>query len=49
MKCSICNKKIEKTFLNKIKGAYIIKNSKRHAVCSECQKKYKDNISQKIE
>jgi hypothetical protein len=35
MKCSICNKEIEQTFLGKIKGTYI----KGKPVCSECQKK----------
>ncbi len=35
MKCSVCGKKIETTFLGKIKGTYI--NGK--PVCSECQKK----------
>ncbi|MBW2989169.1 hypothetical protein KY358_02515 [Candidatus Woesearchaeota archaeon] len=35
MKCSICGKKIEKTFLGKIMGTYMGKKP----VCSECQKK----------
>jgi hypothetical protein len=34
MKCSKCNKKIEKTFLNKIKGTIV----KGKAICSLCQK-----------
>ena len=40
MKCSICSKKIETTFLNKLVGTYM-KNEKgkRKPVCSECQKK----------
>jgi DNA polymerase II large subunit len=36
MKCAICNGKIEKTFLGKIKGTYI----KKKLVCSDCQRKY---------
>ncbi len=41
MKCSICNKSIETTFLNKILGTYVKdKNGKLHAVCFECQKKF---------
>ncbi|MBC8495235.1 hypothetical protein H8D36_03720 [archaeon] len=41
MKCDICGKKIEKTFLNKIVGSYM-RNSKhkKKVVCPECQKKY---------
>jgi hypothetical protein len=43
MKCSICNKTIETTFLSKILGTYV-KNSKGklHPVCFECQKKFKN-------
>ena len=41
MKCSICNKSIGTTFLNKLIGTYIKdKNGKLHAVCFECQKKF---------
>ncbi|MBU1199276.1 MAG: hypothetical protein KKF46_07180 [Nanoarchaeota archaeon] len=41
MKCSICSKKIETTFLNKLIGTYM-KNDKgkRKPVCNECQKKH---------
>jgi len=43
MKCSICNKTIETTFLGKIMGTHV-KNEKGklHAVCFECQKKFKN-------
>jgi len=41
MKCSICGKSIETIFLNKIVGTMIRKNSKKHHVCADCQKKYK--------
>ena len=42
MKCDICGKTIETTFLNKLLGTYI-KDSKGklHPVCFECQKKFK--------
>lgn len=43
MKCEICKKNIEETFLKKIIGTYV-KDSKgkKHIVCSECQKKFPD-------
>jgi len=43
MKCVICSKKIEETFLKKIVGSYVKKkgSSKKHPVCFECQKKFK--------
>lgn len=41
MKCAICSRKIEETFLKKILGTYIKdKKSKKQAVCFECQKKF---------
>ena len=41
MKCEICSKTIETTFLNKILGTYVKDNNgKLHAVCFECQKKF---------
>jgi hypothetical protein len=41
MKCSICGKKIDVTFMNKILGTYVKKkdSSKKYPVCFECQKK----------
>jgi|TARA_Y100000310_G_scaffold333114_1_gene409995 hypothetical protein len=39
MNCAICKAKIEQTFLNKILGTYVKKDSKRHVVCFACQKK----------
>lgn len=36
MKCTVCGKEIEITFLGKIKGNYIRVNGKTHAVCSTC-------------
>ena len=42
MKCEICSKTIETTFLNKLLGTYVKgKNGKLHAACFECQKKFK--------
>ena len=42
MKCEICKKKIEKTFLSKFNGAYIRdKKGKLHVVCSECQRRFR--------
>ena len=40
MKCQICGKKIEITFLNKIHGTYFMVRGKKRAVCSECQQKF---------
>ncbi|MDP6293937.1 MAG: hypothetical protein QF486_04060 [Candidatus Woesearchaeota archaeon] len=39
MNCAICKATIEQTFLNKIIGTYVKKDSKRHVVCFACQKK----------
>ncbi|HLG23837.1 MAG TPA: hypothetical protein VI564_02805 [Candidatus Nanoarchaeia archaeon] len=41
MKCAVCDKSIETTFLNKILGTHI-KNQKGkvHTICFECQKKF---------
>ena len=43
-KCAICNEKIEKTFLNKIKGTYV----KGKTVCSKCQRKSGKDLKDKI-
>jgi hypothetical protein len=40
MKCDICSKKIEMTFMNKILGTYYMTGKKKKAICPECQKKY---------
>ena len=39
MKCKLCNKEVQQTFLNKLIGSYV-KDSKgkRHPVCQTCQK-----------
>lgn len=41
MKCTVCGKSIDTTFLGKIMGTYVKdKNGKLHPVCFECQKKF---------
>ena len=40
MKCPICSKKIEMTFMNKIVGTIYKKGKKHHAVCNDCQKRF---------
>ena len=41
MKCEICKKAIQETFLKKIIGTYVKDTKgKRHAVCFECQQKF---------
>ena len=44
MKCEICKKNIENTFLGKIMGTFI----KKKAVCSECQRVNKDKVKEMI-
>jgi len=42
MKCKICKKKIEETFLKKILGTFVKDaKGKKYTICQECQKKYK--------
>ena len=52
MKCTVCGKSIDATFLGKILGTYV-KDSKGklHPVCFECQKKFdsKEEILKQIE
>jgi len=41
MKCDICGKKIELTFLNKIIGTRIKdEKKKKRIICNECQKRH---------
>jgi hypothetical protein len=41
MKCEICKKNVEKTFLDKMIGGIVKdKKGKKHTVCPECQRKY---------
>jgi len=40
MKCEICKKSIQETFLKKVVGTVVKdKKGKMHTICSECQKK----------
>ncbi|MBU1201494.1 MAG: hypothetical protein KJ583_01905 [Nanoarchaeota archaeon] len=50
MKCDVCGKKVETTFLGKIVGSYMKnKNSKKKVVCPECQKKHtKEELLKKL-
>jgi len=48
VKCDLCGKKIEETFLEKIKGTIIRRGKKFRYACSECQKKYKDKLMEKF-
>ncbi|MCL5016818.1 MAG: hypothetical protein M1441_01605 [Candidatus Parvarchaeota archaeon] len=36
MKCSVCGKEIETTFLNKINGSYYKEGGKLKPICSSC-------------
>ena len=50
MKCDICGKKIETTFLNKLIGT-TIRDAKRknRTVCSDCQRRYtKEELKTKL-
>lgn len=51
MKCEICKKNIEETFLKKLVGTYVKDaKGKKHAVCFECQKNLgsKESILEKL-
>ncbi len=44
MKCEICKNKVEETFLDKPVGTYVKDaKGKKHVVCFECQKKFKND------
>jgi len=51
MKCEICKKKVQETFLGKIIGTIVKdKKGRKHCVCSGCQKKIgsKEEILKKL-
>jgi len=48
MKCDLCKQEIEETFLHKIKGSYVKADGKKKVVCSECQRKYRDEVKAKF-
>ncbi|MFH1133964.1 MAG: hypothetical protein V1735_05710 [Nanoarchaeota archaeon] len=39
MKCEVCKRSIEETFLRKVMGTYVRdKKGKKHLICNACQK-----------
>tara|TARA_Y100000034_G_scaffold100250_1_gene123477 strand:+ start:991 stop:1140 length:150 start_codon:yes stop_codon:yes gene_type:complete len=48
VKCDICKKSVEETFLKKLKGTFIGKGKKKKVVCSECQKNLKEEEIDKV-
>lgn len=44
MKCSLCGNKVDTGILDKIKGTYV----KKKVICSDCQKKFKDKLLEKV-
>ena len=50
MKCKICSKNIETTFMGKILGTYIRDDKgKKHTICFECQKKFSNDKTKILE
>jgi len=47
-KCDICGEKINNLFLGKIDGTYLKKDQKKKVVCSSCQRKFKEDIYEKL-
>ena len=44
MKCEVCKKKVNETFLKKVIGTYIKdEKGKKHLICFECQGKFDNN------
>ena len=52
MRCELCKKKIEETFLGKLKGTVVkIKQDKKNIlkyVCGECQKRFGDKLKKEL-
>jgi len=52
-KCELCNEEIKTTFLDKLDGTIVRtgegETSKKHFICSACQKEHKDSIKEKLE
>lgn len=52
MKCVLCGKGIEETFLNKFEGTYVrVKEkdkSRMVALCRECQSKHGNKLKEKL-
>jgi len=50
MKCEICSKNIETTFMGKILGTYVKDDKgKKHPICFECQKKSNNDKARILE
>ncbi len=51
-KCELCKEEIKTTFLDKLDGTLVKtgegETSKKHYVCSACQKEHKDKIKEKF-
>jgi hypothetical protein len=51
-KCELCKEEIGTTFLDKLDGTIIKtgkgETSKKHYICSSCQKENKDNLKEKL-
>ena len=51
-KCELCDCEIKTTFLDKLDGTIIKtgegETSKKHFICSACQKEHKDSIKEKL-
>ena len=49
VKCELCKKTIDETFLGKLIGTYFVEGKKKKAVCRECQKSNSvDEISKRL-
>jgi len=52
-KCELCKKELETTFLDKIEGTIVKtgegETSKKHYVCSACQKEHGERLKEKLE
>jgi len=49
MNCSLCGKKIETTFLNKIVGTIVKHKGKKYFICNECQKRFSsENFKEEV-
>jgi hypothetical protein len=52
MRCHLCNKKIEETFLGKLLGTIVKINidgkNRIYYACAECQRKHQDKLKEKV-
>jgi len=51
-KCELCKEEIKETFLGKLDGTLIKtgegETSKKHFICSSCQKEHKGKLKEKL-